>query len=161
MTLHLSSAFSLSELEQAKAKAEAERKPLGFLMVWGQFFDHEADVHSKGSDSALVHFYKVFHQQLVLVFVRHETELPLVPVAVRKGFSGMNEGGFAPNMAVTDASASEFIVEIPYRGLNSAGREPIFADGGRKIDQWLATHPMAMPTPAPVDAGGAGGAGGN
>jgi hypothetical protein len=149
MTLRLTDAFSLSQLDQARAKAQAEHKPLGFIMVWGQFFDHEADLHSKASDSALVHFYQVFNDHLVLVFVRHETELGLVPVAVRKGFSGMNEGGYAPNMAVTDATATEFITEIPYRGLDSAGREPIFAEGGRQIDQWLATHPDALPTPAP------------
>jgi hypothetical protein len=146
MALHWSSAFSLSELEQAKAKAQAERKPLGFIMVWGQFFDHEADMRSKGSDSALMQFYAVFHQNLVLVFVRHETELSLVPRAVMKGFRGPDEGGFAPNMAVVDATATEFIVEIPCRGLDCSGRDELFAAGGRQIDQWLATHPDAVST---------------
>jgi len=148
-TLYASSAFSLSELDQAKAKAQAEHKPLGFIMVWGQFFGKEADTRSNGSESALVHFYEVFHQQLVLVFVRHETELSHVPPAVSRGFSGADEGGFAPNMSVVDATATEFIVEIPFRNLDGPGRDPIFAAGGRKIDQWLATHPDAVPTPAP------------
>jgi hypothetical protein len=146
MTLHLSDAYSLSQLDQAKQEAQAERKPLGFIMVWGQFFDHEADPRSKGSDSALVHFYEVFHQNLVLVFVRHETELGMVPAAVRRGFRGPDEGGFAPNMAVTDATAREFIVEIPYRGLDGSGRDELFAAGGRTIDQWLAIHPDALAT---------------
>jgi hypothetical protein len=150
MTLHLDSAFSLAQLEQAKATAQAQHKPLGFVMVWGTFFDHEADARGKGSDSALVHFYEVFHDQLVLVFVRHETELGLVPNAVGRGFRGVNEGGYAPNMAVVDATATDFIVEIPYRGLDGAGRDPIFADGARKIDEWLATHPDAMATPTPA-----------
>jgi len=150
MTLELSDAFSLAQLEQAEAKAQAERKPLGFIMVWGQFFDHEADPRSKGSDSALVHFYEVFNQQLVLVFVRHETELGMVPVAVRRGFSSVNEGGYAPNMAVVDATATEFIVEIPFRNLDGNGRDQLFAAGGRVIDQWLATHPEAVPTPGPA-----------
>lgn len=149
MTLSLNSAFSLSQLDQAKAKAQAEKKPLGFLMVWGQFFDREADPRSNGSDSALVHFYQVFNQQLVLVFVRHETELGSVPRAVMRGFRGPDEGGYAPNMAVTDATATEFIVEIPFRDLDGAGRDALFAAGGRQIDQWLATHPDAVPTPAP------------
>jgi len=148
MTLELSDAYSLAQLDQAKQQARAEGKPLGFIMVWGQFFDHEADPRSKGSDSALVHFYEVFHQALVLVFVRHETELGLVPDAVKKGFNGPDEGGYAPNMAVTDATATEFIVEIPFRALDGAGREPLFAAGGKQIDLWLATHPDAMPTPA-------------
>jgi hypothetical protein len=148
MTLQLSDAFSLSQLDQAKAKAQAERKPLGFIMVWGQFFDHEAAPRGRGSDSALVHFYQVFNQSLVLVFVRHESELSQAPPAVGRGFSGVNEGGYAPNMAVTDASATEFIVEIPYKHLDGDGRDPIFAAGGRKIDEWLATHPQAMATPA-------------
>jgi hypothetical protein len=150
MTLELNSAFSLAQLDQAKAKAQAEKKPLGFLMVWGQFFDHEADPLGRGSDEALVHFYEVFNQQLVLVFVRHETELGIVPAAVAAGFRGPDEGGYAPNMAVTDATATEFIVEIPYKDLDAAGRTPIFAEGGRKIDLWLATHPDAVPTPAPA-----------
>jgi hypothetical protein len=148
MTLELDSAFSLAQLSQAKAKAQAEKKPLGFLMVWGQFFGHEADPQGKGSDQALVHYYEVFNQELVLVFVRHETELGMVPAAVAQGFRGPDEGGYAPNMAVTDATATEFITEIPYKALDGAGRNQLFAAGGQKIDQWMATHPDAMPTPA-------------
>ena len=149
MSLHLDSAFSLSQLDQAKAKAVAEKKPLGFLMVWGQFFDHDEPVRGKDSVSALVHFYQVFNDQLVLVFVRHESELGKVPPAVSRGFRGPDEGGYAPNMAVTDATATEFVVEIPYRCLDGDGRDPIFAAGGKIIDQWLATHPDALPTPPP------------
>lgn len=148
MRLELSSAFSLAQLDQAKAAAQAQKKPLGFLMVWGQFFDREADPRGKGSNEALVHFYEAFHQNLVLVFVRHESELGLVPPAVAKGFNGPDEGGYAPNMAVTDATATEFIVEIPFRALDGAGRDPLFAEGAAKIDVWLATHPDALPTPA-------------
>ncbi len=86
----------------------------------------------------------------MLVFVRHENELGMVPPAVRRGFFGKDEGGFAPNMAVTDASATEFIVEIPYRDLDADGRDQLFAAGGRKIDLWLATHPQAIATPDPA-----------
>jgi hypothetical protein len=146
-TLHLDSAFSLSQLEQAKATAQAQKKPLGFIMVWGQFFDHQADPRSDSSNSALVHFYQVFNQNLVLVFVRHETELGMVPDAVKRGFFGPDEGGYAPNMAVTDATATEFIVEIPFRHLDGPGRDQLFAAGCAKIDQWLATHPNAVATP--------------
>jgi len=41
-----------------------------------------------GSDSGLAHFYDVFNDRLVLVFVRHENELDKVPAAVKKGFHG-------------------------------------------------------------------------
>jgi hypothetical protein len=147
MTMELTNAFSLNQLEQAKQKAQTEKKPLGFIMVWGQFFDHEADPRSKGSDSALVHFYEVFNKDLVLVFVRHETELPMVPDAVKQGFGGPDEGGYAPNMAVVDATATEFITEIPFRSLDGPGRDELFAAGGKKIDQWLSTHPDAAAIP--------------
>jgi hypothetical protein len=53
-------------------------------------------------------------------------------------------------MAVTDASCTEFIVEIPYKSLGPDGRAQLFAEGGRKIDEWLATHPAAIATPAPA-----------
>ena len=150
LTLHLNDAFSLAQLDQAEATAQAQKKPLGFLMVWGQFFDKDPE-DSRGQDSisALVHFYEGFNQGLVLVFVRHESELGLVPAAVHQGFGGPDEGGYAPNMAVTDATAKEFIVEIPYRDLDGPGRDPLFAAGAQKIDAWLATHPDAVPTPAP------------
>jgi hypothetical protein len=150
MTIELNDAFSLAQLDQAKAKAQAEKKPLGFLMVWGQFFGHEADPRGQGSTEALVHFYEVFNSHLVLVFVRHETELGLVPAAVAQGFRGPDEGGYAPNMAVTDATCTEFIVEIPFKDLPGPGRDQLFAQGAAKIDQWLATHPDAVPTPAPA-----------
>jgi hypothetical protein len=147
MTLQPGDAFSLGQLDQAIQKAREERKPLGFLMVWGVFFGHEADTRGSDSVSAFIHFYQVFDQNLVLVFVRHETELNLVPDAVKKGFFGPNEGGYAPNMAVTDATAKEFIVEIPYAHMDGPGRDQTFAAGAKQIDQWLATHPDAMPTP--------------
>lgn len=146
MTVQLNSAFSLSQLEAAKAKAVAECKPLGFIMVWGQFFGKQTDTRSRGSEPAMAHFYRAFNANLVLVFVRHETELGSVPDAVKQGFNGPDEGGYAPNMAVVDATASEFIVEIPYGGTDSNGekRDQVFSAGAAKIDQWLATHPLAV-----------------
>ena len=146
LTLQLNSAFSLSQLEAAKAKAQAERKPLGFIMVWGKLFGKSADTRKGGSESGLAHFYRAFNNTLVLVYVRHETELGSVPAAVQRGFGGPDEGGYAPNMAVVDATATEFIVEIPYGGAHSDGgkRDEVFSAGAVKIDQWLATHPLAV-----------------
>ena len=144
MTLQLSDAYSLSQLDQAKSAARAQGKPLGFVMVWGQFFGVQGDPRGQASVDALVHFYQAFHSQLILVFVRHETELGSIPPAVNKGFMGPDEGGYAPNMAVTDATATEFIVEVPYRHLDGNGRDPIFNAAGRVIDQWLAYHPGAL-----------------
>ena len=150
MEMHLSDAFGLGDLEKAKAKAIREKKPLGFIMVWetkGDFFNYSADTRDKYGPSALLHFYKGFNHNVVLVFVRHEDELGLVPAAVSQGFSGPDEGGYAPNMAVTDATATEFIVEIPARGLDGLSRDTIFAEGAKKIDLWLSTHPDAVTKP--------------
>jgi hypothetical protein len=148
MTIEPNNAYSLSQLDQAKQEAQLEHKPLGFIMVWAPFFDQAAGPRDNGSVSALVHFYEVFHQNVVLVFVRHESELPFVPPAVKQGYGGPDEGGYAPNMAVTDATATEFIVEIPFKNLDGPGRDQLFAAGGKKIDQWLSTHPSAMAIPA-------------
>ena len=119
-------------------------------MVWGQFFGNTYSPRLKGGQSALAHFYRAFNNSLVLVFVRHETELNLAPKAVKQGFFGPDEGGFAPNMAVVDATASQFIVEIPMGGADGDGprRDQVFAAGAAKIDQWLGAHPTAA-APAP------------
>jgi len=124
-----SMAFSLSQLEEAKKKAQAEKKLLGFIMVWDSFF-RTSQPMGQYSDDALAHFYDVFHDNLVLVFVSHERELNQVPEAVKKGFFGPDEGGFAPNMAVVTADCSTFVCEIPYGGKQSTGqiREKIFRD---------------------------------
>jgi hypothetical protein len=147
--LHLSDAFGLAQLEKAKEKARMEGKPLGFVMVWGQFFNKLQDTRSIGGASATTHFYEAFHTPLVLVFVRHETELGAVPEAVKKGFNGPDEGGYAPNMAVVDATASEFIVEIPLGGgdANGTRRDQVFSDGAAKIEKWLTSHPGAVASP--------------
>jgi len=120
-------ASSLANLEAAKEKAKAEHKPIGFIMVWDSFFV-PAYPMGRGSDSGLADFYDVFHDNLVLVFVRHESELGNVPDAVKQGFNGPEEGGFAPNMAVVSSDCSQFICEIPYGGDHSNGpiREQIF-----------------------------------
>lgn len=127
INLNKNLAFSLDNLEAAKKKARAENKPIGFIMVWDSMFV-PASPMQKGSDAGLAHFYDVFHDSLILVFARHENELNKVPDAVKKGFFGPDEGGFAPNMAVVSPDCSQFICEIPYGGNDSNGqiREQIF-----------------------------------
>jgi hypothetical protein len=121
-------AFSLGTLETAKARAKAEKKLLGFILVWDNMFGRSRPMGWGGND-AVAHFYVAFHDNLVLVFVHHETELNNVPDAVRTGFFGPDEGGFAPNMAVVTADCSQFVCEIPLGGgkdSTGATREPVF-----------------------------------
>ncbi len=129
MALSKKMAFSLDQLELAKKTAQAQHKLIGFIMVWDQFFVTARPLEG-GSESGLAHFYEVFHNGLVLVFVRHESELGKVPDAVKQGFFGPEEGGFAPNMAVVSADCSKFVCEIPYGGDHSNGgiREKIFRE---------------------------------
>ena len=127
--LNKSLAFSLDNLEAAKKKATDEHKMLGFIMEWDSMLV-PAYPMEQGSDAGLAHFYDVFNGPLVLVFVRHENELDKVPGAVKQGFNGPEEGGFAPNMAVVTADCSQFVCEIPFGGKDSDGptREKIFRD---------------------------------
>ena len=133
-------AFSLATLEQAKARAQAEKKPLGFIMLWDNMLDRRSKPMNPGGNSALAHFYEVFHDNLVLVFVHHETELDKVPDAVKAGFFGPDEGGFAPNMAVVTSDGSQFICEIPLGGgtdSTGATREPVFRQKIEVIKKFL------------------------
>lgn len=125
--LNKNMAFSLDNLEAAKKKAKDEHKMLGFILVWDSFFAPTRSM-GEGSRDALAQFYEVFHNGLVLVFVSHERELGKVPDAVKKGFFGPEEGGWAPNMAVVTADCSQFVCEIPYGGkdANGTSREQIF-----------------------------------
>src|SRR6185312_396491 len=91
-------AFSLDQLEAAKKKAQAEKKYIGFIMEWDSMLVPSRPMGGAGSNSGLAHFYAAFKDSLVLVFVRHENELGNVPDAVKQGFNGSEEGGFAPNM---------------------------------------------------------------
>jgi len=120
-------AFSLDNLEAAKKKARDEKKMIGFIMEWDSMLI-PAHPMKQGSQSGLAHFYDVFKDGLVLVFVRHESELDKVPDAAKQGFFGPEEGGFAPNMAVVTADCSQFVCEIPFGGKESNGqiREQIF-----------------------------------
>ena len=115
---------------------------IGFIMEWDSMFD-PARPMGRGSDSGLAHFYTVFNGNLVLVFVRHENELDKVPDAVKTGFRGPEEGGFAPNMAVVTANCSKFVCEIPYGGEDSNGqvREQIFRQKIGEIKKFIAANP--------------------
>jgi len=88
----------------------------------------------------------VFRDNLVLVFVRHENELDKVPAAVKTGFFGPEEGGFAPNMAVVTADCSQFVCEIPYGGNESNGqiREQIFRKKIAEIKKFLKARAGAQ-----------------
>jgi hypothetical protein len=129
-------AFSLDSLEAAEKKAKAENKLLGFIMEWDSMLVPARPVGDY-SDNALAHFYDVFHDNMVLVFVRHEDELGKVPAAVSEGFSGPDEGGYAPNMAVVTADCSHFICEIPYAKKDFHGREQIFREKIEVIKKFL------------------------
>ncbi len=135
-------AFSLDDLEAAKKKAKDEKKHLGFIMEWDVMLKPAYPMGKGGSDSGLAHFYDVFNEALVLVFVRHETELGKVPDSVKQGFNGPEEGGFAPNMAVVTADCSKFICEIPFGGKESDGqiREKIFRDKIAVIKKFTVEH---------------------
>jgi hypothetical protein len=150
VTLSKNVAFSMASLEAAKKKAKAENKLMGFIMVWDSFF-MPARPMAKGSPGGLAHFYEVFHDPLVLVFVRHENELGSVPAAVTTGFSGPEEGGFAPNMAVVTADCSQFVCEIPYGGKDSNGaiREQIF----RQKIAVIKDFQKKQATPKPASTG--------
>ena len=150
ISLTLNSAYRLSSLEAAKKKAQAEKKLLGFIMVWDMMFRTGRPM-AAGGPNDLADFYTVFSPGLVLVFVRHEDELGQVPDAVKKGFFGPEEGGWAPNMAVVTADCSQFVCEIPMGGAHTTGaaREPIFRAKIAVIKKFLE-HPEAFaPKPIP------------
>lgn len=132
-------AFNLADLDIAKMRAQTEHKPIGFVMVWDEFFQPAVPM-GNGSVGGLAHFYTVFRNGVVLVFVRHEDELDKVPEAVKKAFSGPDKGGLAPNMAVVSADCSEFICEIPLGGQESNGqtREEIFREKIAQIKKFAA-----------------------
>ena len=137
-------AFSLATLEVAKAHAKAEKKLLGFIMVWDNMFGYRSRPMGWGSNDDLAHFYDVFHNSMVLVFVHHETELGNVPDAVKQGFFGPDEGGFAPNMAVVTADCSQYICEIPLGGSKDstgATRDPVFRQKIEVIKNSSRTSP--------------------
>jgi hypothetical protein len=148
ISLTLNSAYRLSSLEAAKKKAQEEKKLLGFIMVWDMMFQ-PAQPMGAGGPNDLAGFYTVFNNALVLVFVRHEDELGKVPPAVSQGFSGPEEGGFAPNMAVVTADCSQFVCEIPLGGLHSTGavREPIFRAKIAAIKKFLESPRALAPQP--------------
>jgi hypothetical protein len=136
-------AFSLDNLEAAKKKAKEEKKMLGFIMEWDSMLVPAYPMGGAGSDSGLAHFYDAFNDSLVLVFVRHESELGKVPDAVKQGFNGPEEGGFAPNMAVVTADCSQFICEIPFGGGKDSTwqtREQVFRQKIAVIKQFAAAH---------------------
>lgn len=151
-------AFRLSDLEKAKQKALQEGKPLGFIMVWKNYFDGKpVKPMTNGVFYGTVHFLEAYNDALVLVWVFHEDELGKVPAAVSKGFGGPDEGGWAPNMAVTDPECKELIVEIPVgpippgggkvQDLTSKARQAEFEKRNLVIKAWLAKNPLT-PTSA-------------
>ena len=149
ISLTLNSAYRLSSLDAAKKKAQAEKKLLGFIMVWDMMFRPASRPMGTGGPNDLAGFYSVFNNALVLVFVRHEDELDKVPDAVKKGFFGPEEGGWAPNMAVVSADCSQFVCEIPLGGEHSTGavREPIFRQKIAVIKKFLENPEAFAPKP--------------
>lgn len=136
-------AFSLDQLEAAKKKAHDEKKLIGFIMEWDSMLGPSQPMGGSDSGSGFAHFYAAFKDSMVLVFVRHENELGKVPDAVKQGFNGPEEGGFAPNMAVVTADCSQFICEIPFGGGKNSTwqtREQVFRQKIAVIKKFMAAQ---------------------
>ena len=148
-------AYGLDQLEEAKARARTERKPLGFIVTSKKCFGQAYNTRQTSAYAALLHFDEAFKEPLVLVFVPQETDPSLLPPAVKKGVTSAAAGNLAPNMAVVDVTASELIVEIPAGGPKADGeqRDEIFKAGAAVIQQWLSYHPTGLAqtvTPPPA-----------
>jgi hypothetical protein len=137
--LNKSLAFSLDNLAAAKKKAKDEKKLLGFILEWDKMLTPSRPA-GHWSNNALAHFYDVFHDNMVLVFVRHENEIDKAPDAVKQGFQGPDEGGYAPSMAVVTADCSHYICEIPSSNKEFIGREQIFLEKIAVIKKFLAEN---------------------
>jgi hypothetical protein len=136
-------AFSLDNLEAAKKKARDEKKMIGFILEWDSMLAPSYPMGGTGSNSGMAHFYDVFNDALVLVFVRQESELGKVPDAVKHGFNGPEEGGFAPSMAVVTADCSQFVCQVPLGGGGAStwqAREQVFRQKIAVIKQFAAAH---------------------
>lgn len=137
------SAFRLDQLAQAQETAQAEKKLLGFIMVWDVFFGNPAKPQGNKGEDALAHFHEVFRDNLVLVYVRHEEldkQIDKIPQAVKKGFFGSEGGKFSPNMAVVSADAQEFVCQIPLGGGDATDgrtREAVFREKIQAINAWI------------------------
>ncbi len=140
------SAFRLDQIEEAMQTAQAEKKLLGFLMVWDVFFGKPAKPMDKQGADALAHFHEVFRDNLVLVYVRHEEldkQIDKIPEAVKKGFFGSNGATFSPNMAVVSADAADFVCQIPLGGGDATegrAREAVFREKIQAINAWIESR---------------------
>jgi hypothetical protein len=139
-------AFSLATLNDAVAKATAEKKCLGFMMMWDKFYGTPVAPMTAGSTPGALHFYNSFKDSLVLVFVAHESELDKVPESVKKGFAGPDEGGWAPNLCVVSSDLKDYIVEIPLGGPDADGkaRQKIFSEKIAAVQAYLSEHGTAV-----------------
>lgn len=109
------SGFQLARLEEAKAKAVAEGKPLGFVVTWRSYWGPDMDPKAVGgSPGAMAHYHLVYDPLLVMVYVRHEDEYPRMPPGAAAGITGPKAGGWAPKMAITTPDAKTLIEMVPW-----------------------------------------------
>ena len=141
-------AFWLDDLEAAKQKAKAEKKMIGFVVVWDNFFGKPAKTMGQGSPDALAQYYTTFHNALVLVFVSHERDAERVPPAGKRGLSGLKAGKFSPKMAVVTGDCSQYVCIVPYGEGTSTGyeREVIFKQKIAVIKKFASSPPKSQVT---------------
>ncbi len=105
--------YPLSRLAEAQKVAQAEGKPIGFLLTWPVFFPGAPGFLKSGSACA-TYFYQAFKDQAVLVNVDHSTgELDRLPKVAAAAFHSPAEGGYAPCLCLTDATFTRLIGMLP------------------------------------------------
>jgi len=147
--VRISDAFSLDQLPEARAQAQRERKPMGFIMMAPTMLDKPVSTRAPGSSGALLHFCQAFKKSLVLVFVPIDTKKEVLPPAVLAGLTAKEMNGVAPCMAVVDATTSALVVAVPSGNVKTVGddRDKVFVTAASIMQHWLSYHPLAIGVP--------------
>jgi hypothetical protein len=148
-TITAKSAFSLKQLDAAKAAATASGRPLGFIVTWDHILNKPANPQEANgsSDEHLAHYVAVYDGLLTLVFVRHEDELNKLPPGAAAGIGGPEAGNWSPKLAITTPDAQQLIVMVPYGNATPQGgntlksHQAVFRRTWPKVDAWYAGNP--------------------
>jgi hypothetical protein len=135
--------YRMSQLEQAKQRATAEGKPIGWIASYPEYLQPYPNLLGKGSHAATAYAVRALQKETILVFSDGRTENHAEPRIVDEALHSPDPHYNIPGVIILTPSLDKIIAKIPYEA-DSQERIKKFTDALKKIrdkDSWRQKEP--------------------
>jgi hypothetical protein len=124
--------YRMDQLEEAKRRAAAEDKPIGWIASYPEYLAPYAKIRGNGSHAATAYAIRAFQNETVLVFSDARTENHHEPKIVDEALHSPNPHYTVPGVVILTPALDKVICTAPFAS-DAKERIRIFTEALKKI----------------------------